>query len=63
VLGLIKDYIMTDYEEGICDATNDLADGWVPKNYTLDYIVNELRITMGVNDYYISGYLSVLFGK
>jgi len=54
---------MTDYEEGVCDARNDLADGWVPKHYTLDYIVNELRIVMGVNDYYISGYLSVLFGK
>jgi hypothetical protein len=56
-----KGYIMTDYENGINDANNDLADGWVPEKFTLDYVINQLRIMMGVNDYYIAGYCSVLF--
>jgi hypothetical protein len=56
-----KGYIMTDYENGMCDATNDLADGWVPEKYTLEYVINQLRIMMDATDSYIAGYCSVLF--
>lgn len=56
-----KGYIMTDYENGINDAINDRADGWVPEKFSLDYIVNQLRVMTGATDYYIAGYCSVLF--
>jgi len=52
---------MTEYENGMCDATNDLADGWVPERYTLEYVINQLRIMMDATDSYIAGYCSVLF--
>ena len=48
---------------GVTDATIDLADGWVPANYTLDSVVSQLRVNMGSSDQYIAGYLSVLFSK
>lgn len=52
---------MSDYSNGVADATNDLADGWVPEKFNLDFIVNQLRIMMGATDSYIAGYVSILF--
>jgi hypothetical protein len=54
---------MTEFETGYYDAKNDLADGWVPENYSLDYVLNQLRVMMGASDSYCAGYLSVLFGS
>lgn len=52
---------MSDYNEGFTDATNDLADGWVPEKFTLDSIVDHIRFVTGASDSYIAGYLAVLF--
>ena len=59
---------MTEFETGFFDCKNDLAEGFVPAGgptetgaVTLDYLVNELRATMGASDAYIAGYLSVIF--
>jgi hypothetical protein len=60
---------MSDFETGVIDCKNDLADGFVPAGgpteigaVTLDYLVNELRVTMGASDAYIAGYLSAFYG-
>jgi hypothetical protein len=52
---------MTDFENGCNDAINDRADGWVPEKFTLDYVVNQLRIMTGATDNYIAGYCSIIF--
>lgn len=52
---------MSDYSDGVLDATNDLADRWVPAKFTLDWVVNEIRVMTGASDSYIAGYLSILF--
>jgi hypothetical protein len=48
---------------GVNDAKNDLNDGWCPDSFTIDYIVNQLRVMMGASDAYIAGYLSVVFAE
>lgn len=61
---------MSDFNTGVDDAKIDLSEGWVfnggpterPTAVGLDYIVNELRMTMNASDSYIAGYLSVVFG-
>lgn len=59
---------MTEFETGVIDAKNDLSEGFVPNGgpteagaVNLDYIVNELRVTMGASDSYVAGYLSVIY--
>ena len=61
---------MTEFETGFFDCKNDLAEGFVPAGgptetgaVTLDYLVNELRATMGASDAYIAGYLSAFYGS
>ena len=49
------------YSGGVNDARIDLAEGWVPEQLTLDYLVNQLRVMMGATDEYIAGYLSVIY--
>jgi hypothetical protein len=46
---------------GVNDANLDLADGWLPDEFTLDSIVSQLRVMMGASDAYIAGYLSVIY--
>lgn len=53
---------MCDFENAVIDAEVDLAEGWLPKNFSLDFIVNELRVTCGASDSYVAGYLSVVYG-
>ena len=61
---------MTEFETGFFDCKNDLAEGFVPAGgptetgaVTLDYLVNEIRVTMGASDDYIAGYLSAFYGS
>lgn len=61
---------MTEFETGFFDCKNDLAEGFVPAGgptetgpATLDYLVNEIRATMGASDAYIAGYLSAFYGS
>ena len=48
---------------GVNDAKNDLAEGWVPKSVSIDFIGNQLRVMVGASDAYIAGYLSVVFAE
>lgn len=54
---------MTDFETAVIDAKNDCFGGWVPTTFTLDFIVNELRVNVGASDEYVAGYLSVVYGS
>jgi hypothetical protein len=62
----MSDYL--SFSAGVSDATSDLAINAVgggpteKAGYTLDFIVNNLRTTIGATDSYIAGYLSVLYG-
>jgi hypothetical protein len=49
------------YSEGVTAGRFDLTSGWLPENFTLDFIVNELRLNVGCSDEYLAGYLSVIF--
>lgn len=49
------------YKAGKVDACNDVDGGWLPPNFTLDFIVNELRAGVGASDRYIAGYLSEVY--
>lgn len=49
------------FSGGVNDATLDMADGWVPTEFSLDSIVSQLRVMVGASDAYIAGYLSVLY--
>lgn len=51
------------FSGGARDARIDLDDGWCPEEFTLDYVVNQLRVMMGATDEYIAGYLSVIYSK
>jgi hypothetical protein len=53
---------MIDFKNGVSDAEFDLVEGWLPKKFSLDFIVNELRVTCGASDSYVAGYLSVIYG-
>jgi hypothetical protein len=53
---------MNDFKTGVFDATADSEAGWLPKNFTLDFLVNQLRTTVGASDYYIAGYVSAVYG-
>jgi hypothetical protein len=58
----MRDY--TTFSAGIADAQADKTYGWVADNLDslgLDYVVNHLRSTLGASDYYVAGYLSVIF--
>ncbi len=52
---------MSDFETGAFDCKNDLADGWVPEVFSLDFLVHQLRLMMGASDAYIAGYLSTFY--
>ena len=60
---------MNDFDTGAFDAKIDLDEGWIPVGGptekptfpTLDYIVNELRMTLDASDEYIAGYLSEIY--
>lgn len=49
------------FESGVDDARSDLAGGWLPAGFTLDFLVSELRAGVGATDAYIAGYLSVIY--
>jgi|Laugresbdmm110dd_1035094.scaffolds.fasta_scaffold304922_1 hypothetical protein len=51
------------FSAGVNDAKNDLAEGWVPKSVSIDFIGNQLRVMVGASDAYIAGYLSVVFAE
>ena len=51
------------FESGADDARSDISGGWLPEPFTLDFIVNELRIGVGATDAYLAGYLSVVYGS
>lgn len=53
---------MTDFKNGVFDARADLDSGWLPENFTLDFLVNELRFVTGASDSYVAGYISVVYG-
>jgi len=59
----MKKVTMNDYIKGITDAGADLSSGWLPDNFTLDSVVNQLRVMIGATDSYIAGYLSVIYSK
>jgi hypothetical protein len=62
----MSDYL--SFSAGVSDAVSDLAINAVgggpteKSGYTLDFIVNNLRTTIGASDSYVAGYLSVLYG-
>ena len=48
------------YEQGVTDAKNDLAEGWVTGTETAVYITNQLTFMVGASEDYIQGYLTVV---
>jgi|Laugrespbdmm15sd_2_1035082.scaffolds.fasta_scaffold263298_2 hypothetical protein len=54
---------MNEFKSGVKDAKLDLFEGWVPRNYDFDALVNHLRIWSGSSDEYIAGYLSVIYSE
>jgi hypothetical protein len=48
------------YYQGIRDAKQDLAEGWIDETLTADYIRNQLEVMVGATPEYIEGYLTVV---
>ncbi len=48
------------YADGVRDAKNDLAEGWVDENMTVTFIAESLKATVGASDEYVRGYLTVV---
>jgi hypothetical protein len=50
----------TTYKQGVEDAKNDLAEGWISGDEKASYIENQLKVVVGATDEYIRGYLTVV---
>lgn len=54
----MSDY--TTYAQGVADAKNDLAEGWVDERMTFEQVSNQLEVMVGASKEYINGYLTVV---
>ena len=52
-----------EFASGVDDARSDVSGGWLPENFSIDFLVSELRAGVGATDAYLAGYLSVVYGE